>query len=632
VCGICGIVHSDRGKPVDEGVLRRMNETLRHRGPDGDGFYRDKGVGLAMKRLSIIDLETGDQPIFNERKTLAIVCNGEIYNYVELRKNLIMKGHHFSTHSDVEVIVHLYEDHGLECLTYLRGMFAFALWDKEKDQLFLARDRLGIKPLNYAFSKDRSFYFGSEIKAILIAGEIEREVDPYAMQDMLIYGYVLSPRTLFRNIHRLLPGHYLLYKKGIVVVEKYWDLNFPERGEERLRISENEWAEKLQDKFEETVRLHLRSDVPVGGWLSSGIDSSAVVSFMKKLSSDPVQTFSLAFEDKYSDEVSSRKTLNNYKGYEVPQQILMCTGDHFNLYPKTVWYEENPDTSGVHVLQMMLAQETAKNKFKVVLTGEGSDEIFGGYSWYRVDKLSQPFSWLPDGLKRLMLLGQLMPRWKPVKSQGFMAKRPIDFRSYADLTNITYPDVIGNIFSERINHVLHSNHKDDRILDNYKDLDALEPFERIQYIETKTRLVDWVTHGLDRISMSQSLEARVPFLDHELVELASQIPPGLKLRGFNEKYILRQAMKDDLPGEILRRRKFGLRAPLINWLKGPLPPFAEEAFSQDCLEKVGYFNTDYVSSMLSQHRSGKRNFTKPLMVILGVHVWHQLFMGQELTI
>jgi asparagine synthase (glutamine-hydrolysing) len=626
VCGISGFVYRDPGRPVNEKMLSAMTDILRHRGPDGEGFYKGPGAGLGFRRLSIIDLETGGQPIANEDGSLVLVCNGEIYNYIELRNLLIQKGHFFQTESDVEVILHLYEEHEVGCLKYLRGMFAFALWNRNKQELFLARDRLGIKPLFYRIGKDETLYFGSEQKSILITNRIEREINPQALHDLFTFGFALTPKTFFRQIQQVPPGHYLLYKYGQISVKQYWDLAFPEN-HARKRLSEDLWAEALLEKLKEVVKLHMRSDVPVGAWLSGGIDSSTVASLMKHVTGVPIQTFSLAFENQPDyDEVGNQKTLGQFPGFEFSTQCVVFNNQHFDLFFKSLWHDESPTTSGTRIAKIVLSEASGR-QLKVVLTGEGADELFGGYPWYGVDKVCRPFSVLPTSIRKLMLLGPVIPKFKPWSSRVFLAPRPMNLNRFGVL--------IGTFGKENIMADLFSKHLQEQVLssaDGYLDMtsfpqfDRWHNFEKIQYVETKTRLVDYIIHGLDRSTMAYSLEARVPFLDHELVEFCTHIPPTLKMKHLKEKYILRKAMKNHLPSEILRRKKKGLATPSKPWLMGSLPESIQDMFSEEQLKKKGYFNASFVRQLLKEHRDGKGDYSRALMAVLGVQVWDDLFI------
>jgi asparagine synthase (glutamine-hydrolysing) len=631
MCGISGFAHRDPGRPINKQMLSAMTDIIRHRGPDGEGFYSGPGVGLGFRRLSIIDLETGDQPIVNEDGSLVLICNGEIYNYEELRAQLVKRGHHFRTRSDAETILHLYEEHEADCLKYLRGMFAFALWDKNRRRLFLARDRLGIKPLHYAIGQDETLYFGSEQKSILMADRIDRSVDPRALHDLFTFGFILTPRTLFRKIRHLPPGHYLFYHGGKVSVTQYWDLFFPENRDGKT-LSEATWAEALLEKLKEVVAMHMRSDVPVGAWLSAGIDSSAVAALMRHISGQPVQTLSLAFENHPGyNEFDHQTTLDKFPEYASSNERIIFTDRHFDLFSKALWHAENPTSSGTRISRMALSEATAR-RFKVVLTGEGSDEIFGGYPWYGVDKACRPFAVLPKCIRKLMLLGPVIPARKPWSSGVFMAPRKMDLKRFALL--------IGSFHRENIITDLFSDHWRRETLksgDEYSDMTAFPAFQRwhnfekIQYMDTKTRLVDFIVLGLDRSSMAYSLETRVPFLDHELVELCAQIPPGLKMKYLKEKYILRKALKNHLPPVILRRKKRGLATPHEPWLAGSLPEPVAALLSETQLKEKGYFKASFVRQLLTEHRSRRKNYSRALMAILSVQAWDDLFMKEKQT-
>lgn len=626
MCGISGFAHKDPLQPIDVQMLRQMTDIIRHRGPDGKGFYEGPGAGLGFRRLSIIDLETGNQPLTNENGTLRLICNGEIYNYLELRKKLVQKGHFFRTRTDTEVIVHLYEEYGTDCLSHLRGMFAFALWDNDRQQLFLARDRLGIKPLHYAVTKNKTLYFASEQKSILIAGRICRDVNAQALEDLFTFGFILCPKTLFQNIHVVAPGHYLVYKHGEISINQYWDLSFPQR-HQRQKYSENDWAEKLCEKLKEVVSMHMRSDVPVGAWLSAGIDSSAVVSLMKNLTDVPVHTFSLAFADHPAyDEVTCQKTLDQFPGYHLPNERVAVTQKHFDLLSKGLWHLEDPTSSANHITRMLLAKASAR-RYKVMLTGEGADEIFGGYPWYLFNKLCRPLAVLPESLRRLMLEVTGTVKKRPWSSSVFQAPHKMDLNRYAQLLgSFGHDNIIGHVFSDQWRTAISDKPNNYSNLAKSDQFNHWHDFEKLQYMETKTRLSDYIVRGLDRGSMAYSLEARVPFLDHELVELCAQIPPSLKMKRLKEKYIFRKAMASHLPPEIANRKKRGLLAPSVPWLRENMPEYIKYFFSEPQLRKKGYFNPSFVRQLLNQHRAGKNNFSRALMVILNMQVWDELFI------
>jgi asparagine synthase (glutamine-hydrolysing) len=623
MCGICGLVFADPERPIDKEMIRRMTEIMSHRGPDSQGFYVAPGIGLGITRLSIIDLQTGDQPISNEDGTITVICNGEIYNFQELRQALMAAGHRFRTRSDVEVIVHLYEDCGVKCVNHLRGMFGFALWDSRTRLLMLARDRLGIKPLCYALTSDL-ILFGSEYKSILISNGIERQIDYEAFKDLFTVGFILGRKTLFKNIRRLLPGHYLLYQDGRFSVHRYWDLHFPVSRQSTHTRTAHEWSESLRAKLEESVRIHLRSDVPVGAWLSGGIDSSAVVSLMNRLSDHPVRTFTLAFENKSYDEASTQRILTDFPGYDISNRQAHFTNNDFNLLPKAAWHCEDPSTLGIGIARMLLSQ-LASQDVKVVLTGEGSDEVFGGYPWFRVDKMLRPFRPLPLRIRRLLTtIPAIRKRWS--RAVRILRAPPnMSLIRYKQVIDSTYPEHDPRLFSDDLRQRLidHGDPEDDLSLP--PDFDRYHPFSQLQYLEMKVRLSDFITRNLDLASMAYSLEVRVPFLDHEFVEFCSRIPPNFKMKWLEEKHILRRAMRDILPPEILMRRKRGLSVPYPQWIRDQ-PEFAGELLSADMLRKTGYFSPKYVTDMFKEHKSGKPDYGIQLLRVLDVQLWHHHFI------
>jgi asparagine synthase (glutamine-hydrolysing) len=623
MCGICGIAFSDGKRTADPLLMQGMIDSMFHRGPDGKGCFSAPGIDLGMRRLSIIDPETGDQPISSEDGAITIVCNGEIYNYVELRRRLRLSGHEFRTESDVEVIVHLYEQYGVECLGHLRGMFSFALWDARGGTLLLARDRLGIKPLHYSMAGG-ALYFASEQKSILASGALEARLDVQALRDLFFFGFVGGSRTMCTGLHRLLPGHFLVYRRGEVTVEKYWDVSFP-GVHPTSSLSVEEWAEALHEKLVESVRIHLRSDVPVGAWLSAGIDSSGIVSLMCSLLDRPVQTFSIAFENPQFDEVTTQRTLADFTGYPITNERIVCGNRDFELLPKALWHCEDLSTSGLEIPRMMLAEFCSRH-VKVVLTGEGSDEIFGGYGWFHADKYLRPLAKLPLWLRRLMLLGPLLPRMRPSASRIHLAPREMGSSRYRTMIGPPRPEIMYQLLSGGTRAALEEAGSTGESVILSDDFRHWHPFNQLQFHEMKMRLPDFILRDLDRTTMAHSLEARVPFLDHELVEMCARIPPSMKMRGLTEKFVLRQAFRSTLPEEIALRRKRGLKAPYEQWLREKLPPFAEEMLDERCLRQKGYFSAAAVKHLMHAHRSGRDGFGKHLMAVLVVQLWDEIFL------
>ena len=624
MCGIAGIALKEGTKPVDAALLQAMTDRLRHRGPDAQGVFVAAGIGLGSRRLSIIDLETGNQPIANEDGSVVVVCNGEIYNYVELRAKLVAAGHRFRTQSDTEVIVHLYEDCGTGCVERLRGMFALALWDSRRRRLFLARDRLGIKPLYYAETA-RGLYFASEQKAILEASDVPRELSSRGVKDLFTLGFVAAPATLFVDIHQLLPGTWLLFEDGSLSIRRYWDVRFPSPGEPAPRIHEEQWVEALEEKLDEVVRLHLRSDVAVGAWLSGGLDSSAIVSLMLRHLGRPVHTASLGFDSPGMDEIRTQRTLLDFPEYDLISRVPVCTARDFARLPEAVWHSEDPSTSGIEVIRLLTAEASAKD-VKVVLTGEGADEIFGGYPWFQFDKLLRPLARLPLPVKRMILLGSFFPKRFPRVSGMLLAGPEMDVNRYRTSVGWGSEEATRRILSPDLRSRVADLQESGWELELPEAFHRWHPFDQLQYYELHVRLPSHVNHTLDRSSMACSVEARVPFLDHELVEFVARIPPSVKMKGLREKHILREAVANLLPREIAERKKRGLNAPTEAWLRAPLPEFAAELLSERSLGRKGYFDPASVRELLAEHRQGHGKWTYNLFGVLVLQLWDEIFL------
>jgi asparagine synthase (glutamine-hydrolysing) len=623
MCGITGVAYRDPHQPADENMLRQMMDIVRHRGPDGEGLHLQPGVGLGFRRLSIIDVKTGDQPISNEDGTVTIVCNGEIYNFLELRDQLLAAGHRFRTGSDAEVIVHLYEDYGVCCVDFLRGMFGFALWDSRHRRLMLARDRFGIKPLSYAVTGE-ALFFGSEMKSILASGCVEREVHADAMHELFTVGFILAPHTLLRGILRLPPAHYLLYHEGALTIQRYWDLSFPTREQDVPLRRAEEWAEAVHAKLDESIRLHLRSDVPVGAYLSSGLDSSGVAALMSRQVAQPVPTFSVSFDDHLFDEIGCNRILSDFDRDHFHKNVTMCGIGDYDLWPKAIWHREDPSLSGGIIPHLLLAK-LASQQVKVVLAGEGADEVFGGYAWYRVEKLLQPFIHLPAGLRRLLSRNPVLRRKWSRSCRAFGAPAAMNRARYTQVIDNATDTLDDCLFSESL--------RIERLRDQAPSWSPELPsqfeqwpwFSQLQYLEINLRLSDYITRSLDAASMAHGLEVRVPFLDHEFVELCRFIPPHLKLRRLQEKHILRRALREVLPAEIVTRRKRGLAGSYWPW-GSMVPTFVQDMLSEHELRARGHFEPRVVRTMLAQQRAGTGNHGRELIGVLGVQLWDELFL------
>ena len=631
MCGIAGVAWADPARPVPAGLLARMVAPMRHRGPDGEGFWHAPGVGLGVQRLAIIDPAGGQQPIAGEDGTVVVICNGEIYGFEAQREGLRARGHRFRTGSDVEVIVHLYEERGIECLAALRGMFALALWDGRTRRLLLARDRLGIKPLHYAIDA-RGLWFGSEQKALLAAERtgdadagavLDRRLDLEALRDLLTHGFVHDPRTLFAGIRQVPPGHYLVWADGQATLRRWWGPDFPDARDPGRRLSGAGWAEALRAALDESVRLHARSDVPVGVWLSAGVDSSGVASLMRRARPAPIPAFSLGFEHAEADEIGRQSTLDRFPGFDLAARRVICGRDTLARLPAALWHTEHPTVSGIDVARLVLAEATAR-EVKVVLTGEGSDELFGGYAWFRQDRWVGPFAPLPGRLRqalgRLLRLPARHPRLHHALA---VADLPAPAR-HAELIRFLGEAERAALLSPDLRRALAR-------LEPAAPPALPERFPRWsrasqhQYVELTTRLPGLILPLLDRPSMARGVEARVPFLDPEVIALATAMPAAVKLRGRTEKHVLREALRGALPEEIRWRRKRGLIAPIHAWFREPLPPFAEALLAPAGLARTGYFDPAAVTAALADHRAGRASRGMRLLTVLGIQLWDELF-------
>lgn len=625
MCGIAGIAFADRARPADRAVLRRMADALSHRGPDGEGFHTGAGVGLGFRRLAIVDLVTGDQPIGNEDRSVTAVCNGQIYNHAALRARLAAAGHRFATASDAEVIVHLYEDAGDAFVDALQGMFALAIWDAKRTRLVLARDRLGIKPLHYAITRD-ALLFGSEQKAILASGEIGVEPDFTAMRELLTHGRVGSPRTLVAAIRSLPAGHLMTWSGGRVETRRYWDATFPAREAYDRRRSADDWADELRARLEGAVRAHLQGDVPIGAWLSGGIDSSAVAALASRHVDGRIPTFTMRLDDPRDDELAHAHSLDTWPAYRLDGHPVVCGPADFAAMPDVVRASEGSLLATTGIGQHRVARESARH-VKVVLSGEGADETLGGYSWYRTLSWLAPLFLLPRALRgALARVPPIARRW-PGAAHTLAGPRDMGFDRYSrSVTHLPSQRIAERVATPQALAAMRAGadaNPDELPLP--PDFIRWHPFARMQYLDLRHRMGDGVVASLDRASMAHSIEARVPFLDHELVEFCARIPPDVKLRNGIEKHVLRRAMTNVLPDEIAQRPKFAMHVPVGRWLRGPLPEFAREALSAASLRASGYFVPGAVEELLGRHRAGREDCGQAISAVLTVELWDRLF-------
>ena len=623
MCGICGYIAEN----IDRDILLRMCRTILHRGPDDNGYFIDKTVGLAMQRLSIIDLESGKQPIYNEDKTICVVFNGEIYNYLELRTQLEKKGHKFSTCTDTEVIIHLYEDLKEECLEQLNGMFAFALWDKNEEKLFLARDRVGKKPLHYA-QFDNVFLFGSEIKSILRHPAAYRQLDPVSLRKYLMYEYVPAPYTLYSNIKKLLPAHYLIYKNGEVKIKRYWDVSLAEPHTSFRK--ESECIDDICALLRASIERRLRSDVPLGVFLSGGIDSSSIVAIMSEfLGGNNVRTFSIGFQEPSFDELAYARQVAEYYRTNHHEQIFSLK-DALAILPEIINYMDEP-MADPSLLPTYILSKFTKKYVKVALGGDGGDELFGGYPTLLAHNLMDIYTACPNFLRSYVVepIVNCLPVSTKNMSFDFKAKRfikgvpfPHEQRHYAWLGAFT-PLELNELFTDEFKQCLK---EPDLYADAYKQLEtchAENTINKMLYLDMKMYLQDDILVKVDRASMANSLEVRSPLLDHTLVEYVAGLPPELKLHNLTSKYIFKKAVKSLLPKSIIKRPKKGFGIPVAKWLKEDLKEIIMEILSPERIKRTGIFNPEYVRKLIRDHIAGRVDNRKQLWTLLMFEFWRE---------
>jgi asparagine synthase (glutamine-hydrolysing) len=619
MCGIAGFVGLE-----DVNLLRRMCDKIRHRGPDGEGYYIDGGVSLGVRRLSIIDLVSGDQPIFNEDKSIVIVFNGEIYNFVELRRRLENQGHTFSTNTDTEVIIHAYEEEGENCLSLLNGMFALALWDSRRKLLFLARDRLGEKPLYYAMI-DGTLFFASEIKSILEFEGYERKVNHEALDDYLTLLYVPGSNTIFEGITELEPGHILLAQQGNIRVKQYWDLVFGERSE-----SEEILSRHVRQLLEESVNLRLRSDVPLGVFLSGGVDSSAIAALASASVERPIQTFTVGFNDAKFSECWYARRVAEHLGTEHHEQIVEA--DSFKLLPTIQKYFDEPFANPTTVIQYLIS-EYARKHVKVALSGAGGDEVFAGYPKYTALKLLRYYVKVPS-LIRLPIRKAIenLPEqdaWDSLGRRGklFVRAAELDRTSrYASLVSYFTNSEKASLYRQETTRNV-PNHGIPAEISRFFERGVSTDFmQNVYYVEMKTFLPYNILEYTDKASMAVSLESRTPYLDHRLVELSASIPYDVKLKGLTTKYILKKAVLDLLPREIVYRRKMPFSPPTGLWLRRDLKELVSQFLSKEVITHRGYLKYSHVENLLREHYRGARNNEMKIMGLISLELWFQLYM------
>ncbi len=619
MCGISGIFHTRERSEIDGAVLRRMNDAQFHRGPDEGSVHVEPGVGFGHRRLSIIDIATGQQPLFNEDGSVVIVFNGEIYNFQDLVPELEALGHRFHTKSDTEVIVHAWESWGEDCVQRLRGMFAFAIWDRNRQTLFLARDRLGVKPMHYALLDDGTLLFGSELKSLLQHPGLGREIDPLAVEEYFALGYVADPRTIFKGARKLPPAHTLTIRRGqpLPAPREYWDVCFTLDNP----ISEVDACAELIERLQESVRLRMIAEVPLGAFLSGGVDSSAVVQAMARLSDVPVNTCSIAFDDPQFNESQFAAMVADR--YRTNHHVETVVSDDYDLIDTLAHLYDEPyaDSSAIPTYRV---SQLARKHVTVALSGDGGDEMFGGYRRYRLHLMEERLrSAVPAGIRQPLfgLLGRVYPKadWAPrvlrakTTFEG-MARDSVE--AYFHSVSIVRGSMRQRLFTPALRRELGGYDALEVFRRHAARAGTADPLALIQYLDIKTYLVSDINTKVDRASMAHSLEVREPLMDHQLVEWLATLPATLKVRGHEGKVLLKKAMEPALPNEVLYRPKMGFSVPLARWFRGPLRQRVRDAVLGERIATTGWFDRSYLRELVDDHQRGVSDYSAPLWTLL----------------
>jgi len=628
MCGIAGLLKFD-GSGADAGLLHRMIDPLRHRGPDGTGIYTDRFAGLAHARLSVIDIAGGQQPMHNEDRTLWITFNGEIFNYLELKAELLEKGHHFATRSDTEVILHLYEEKGEDCVRYLNGQWAFAIWDARNQRLFLSRDRLGVRPLFYT-AINRTFIFGSEVKSIFAHPEVNRALDLRALDQIFTFWFTLPPRTIFQNIWELPPGHSLVVENEEITLRRHWQLDFSPRPQPPSEVArqERDYADQLLELLLDAIRLRLRADVPVGAYLSGGLDSTVTTALIKRFTNATLKTFSVSFDDPEFDESGYQQEAVRF--LDTAHQDVRCSErDIGRIFPDVIWHTEKPILRTAPAPLYILSGLVRESGFKVVITGEGSDEMLGGYDIFKEAKIRRFWAAHPDSKLRPLLLKRLYPYLRGVQSQSdayrkaFFRVRPGDLQGpfFSHLPRWELTSKLKIFFSDSVKSELNGCDADN-------ELEALLPaaypqwdgFCQAQYLEAMYLLPGYILSSQgDRVAMAHSVEGRFPFLDYRVVEFAATIPPCLKMKVLNEKYLLKQCAGDLIPLSVRKRPKQPYRAPEgKSFFSGGGFEYVHELLSPERIRRAGIFDAGGVEKLAAKFRDGRALGIKDNMALVGI--------------
>lgn len=626
MCGITGFISNEKNLPTAErlSLLDRMCRAIIHRGPDEQGTIVKDRAALGMRRLSIIDLKSGQQPIFDCAGNLAVVFNGEIYNFQELKKDLEARGHRFKTNSDTETIVHLYEEFGADCVHHLRGMFAFAIYDFQAETLFLARDRVGKKPLFYAKTREGNLVFGSELKTLLEHGEISKEIDLAALDAYLTFGYVPEEFCIFKDVYKLAPGAFLTYKNGVITTRKYWDFEYT--GDDREAKTEAEYVEILREKIKECVKIRLISEVPLGAFLSGGVDSSSIVAIMAQISDAPVKTFSIGFnEDSFNELKFARMAA---KHFETEHHEFIVTPDLVEIVDDLVWHFDEPFADSSALPTFMVAK-MAREFVTVVLSGDGGDELFAGYTRYATDKKRSGFAALPKFVRRgvLQKISENLPHG--AKGKNFLYNTSLDaVERYIDSVSHFGKLNRKSLYAEDFRRNLDGDFG--KAAKMYEEIAASvlsrDATDKLLYLDSRTYLPSDILTKVDRMTMAASLEARVPLLDYQLIETVEKIPAALKLKGLETKYIFKKAMEGIVPHEILYREKQGFGVPIGDWINAQLKDRIHETLLEKRTLERGYFDEKYIQILLNEHAASRRDHSHSLWILWMLELWHRKFV------
>ncbi len=626
MCGIVGIANA-KSRGIDREVLEKMNRCIEHRGPDDDGFYVNENIGLAMRRLSIIDVAHGKQPMHNESKTAWIVFNGEIYNFQELRKDLVEKGDKFYTNSDTEVILHLYDRYGADCVQYLRGMFVFAIWDERKKSLFIARDRIGKKPLLYSHQPNGDLIFGSEFQALFAHPNVSREVNNEAIHHYLSFVCVPAPLTAYKQIRKLEPAHWLEWKDGEIKTERYWLPDF----NKKIKISQDEAEEETMRILREATKMRLISEVPLGAFLSGGVDSSTVVALMAEESSQPVKTFSIGFEEEDFSELKYARRVAEHVGAEHHEFIIKP--NVIEILPTLVEHYGEPYADSSALATYYVSRETRKH-VTVALNGDGGDESFAGYDRYFAMQLAEKYHKIPGFIRKNVIENavDILPTSELKRSRARDLKRFVKSASlpkverYFRWMSALDRQSKENLYTEDFRRQTEKYNSSEILKTWFAKSNGNSIVDATMFTDQQTYLPNDLLVKMDIASMANSLEARSPFLDHKVIEFAASLPVNIKLRGTETKYLLKKVASRIVPPEVLYRKKMGFGVPLTHWFRGALKDYLREVLLSEKSLKRGFLKPEGIKNFVEQHTTAKQDFTSQLWALLMLELWFQRFV------